>query len=79
MDRVVIVTGMRHSIGHATVIRLVRDFGTLALMARTQDTLARPAHTVRTAGAEPFVGGIDALACITGTALRGHNGETKML
>ena len=55
MDRVAIVTVASRGIGRATAIRLARDFGVVALVARTQETLAGTADAVRTAGAEPLV------------------------
>ncbi|WP_204259662.1 SDR family oxidoreductase [Lichenicola cladoniae] len=55
MDRVAIVTGASRGIGRATAIRLARDFGVVALVARTQETLAGTADAVRAAGAVPLI------------------------
>ncbi len=55
MDRVAIVTGASRGIGRAMAIRLARDFGAVALVARTQETLAETTDAVREAGAEPPV------------------------
>ena len=55
MDRVAIVTGASRGIGRATAIRLARDFGAVALVARTRETLAETADAVRAAGAEPLL------------------------
>ena len=55
MDRVAIVTGASRGIGRATAIRLARDFHAVALVARTQETLAGTADAVRAAGAEPLL------------------------
>jgi 3-oxoacyl-[acyl-carrier protein] reductase len=54
MARVAIVTGASRGIGRATAIRLARDFGAVAIVARTPETLAETAGAVQAAGAEPL-------------------------
>ncbi|HQT86667.1 MULTISPECIES: SDR family NAD(P)-dependent oxidoreductase [Acidiphilium] len=55
MDRVAIVTGASRGVGCATAIRLARDFSTVVLVARTQETLIESGDAVRCAGAEPLL------------------------
>jgi 3-oxoacyl-[acyl-carrier protein] reductase len=55
MSRVAIVTGASRGIGRGTAIRLARDFGAVALVARTEATLTETAEAVRSAGAEPLI------------------------
>ena len=51
----VIVTGAGRGIGRATAIRLARDFGLVAIVARTAEALEETAARIREAGAEPLV------------------------
>jgi NAD(P)-dependent dehydrogenase (short-subunit alcohol dehydrogenase family) len=52
---VAIVTGASQGIGQATAVRLARDFGAVALVARNRDRLEETARRVREAGAEALV------------------------
>jgi len=52
---VAIVTGASQGIGKATAARLARDFGAVALVARSRDNLEDTARQVREAGAEALV------------------------
>lgn len=56
---VAIVTGASQGIGHATAIRLARDFGAVVLVARNRAKLEETAAIVRNAGAEALVIDID--------------------
>jgi 3-oxoacyl-[acyl-carrier protein] reductase len=51
---VAIVTGASQGIGRSTAIRLAKDFGAVALVARNGDALVEVANAVREAGAEPL-------------------------
>ncbi|MGH8201822.1 MAG: SDR family NAD(P)-dependent oxidoreductase [Steroidobacteraceae bacterium] len=50
-----IVTGATRGIGHATAIRLARDFGAMALVARTQEAVTETADGVRAEAAVPLL------------------------
>jgi 3-oxoacyl-[acyl-carrier protein] reductase len=52
---VAIVTGASQGIGHATALRLARDFSALVLVARDRANLEHTAEGVRAAGAEALV------------------------
>ena len=51
---VAIVTGASQGIGRSTAIRLAKDFGAVALVARNGDALVEVADVVRATGAEPL-------------------------
>jgi 3-oxoacyl-[acyl-carrier protein] reductase len=51
---VAIVTGASQGIGRSTAIRLAKDFGAVALVARNRDALVEVADVVRATGAEPL-------------------------
>jgi 3-oxoacyl-[acyl-carrier protein] reductase len=51
---VAIVTGANQGIGRCTAIRLAKDFGAVALVARNEDALVEVADVVRAKGAEPL-------------------------
>lgn len=56
---VAIVTGASQGIGHATAVRLARDFSSIVLAARDRPNLEKTAQAVTVAGAEPLVVDID--------------------
>lgn len=53
-DSVAIVTGASQGIGRSTVLRLAKDFSSVALAARNGDALQEVAAAVEKAGAEPL-------------------------
>lgn len=52
---VAVITGASQGIGHATAVRLARDFSTLVLVARNRANLETTAQEVRQAGAQALV------------------------
>ncbi len=56
---VAIVTGASQGIGHATAIRLARDFSAIVLVARSRANLEGTAAAVTAAGAEPLILDLD--------------------
>jgi NAD(P)-dependent dehydrogenase (short-subunit alcohol dehydrogenase family) len=56
---VAIVTGASQGIGHATAVRLARDFSSVVLVARSRANLDKTASEVRDAGATPLVMDVD--------------------
>ena len=56
---VAIVTGASQGIGHATAIRLARDFSALVLVARNRANLEQTAEAVKAFGAEALAIDID--------------------
>jgi 3-oxoacyl-[acyl-carrier protein] reductase len=56
---VAVVTGASQGIGFATAVRLARDFGSIALVARNRDKLEATAAAVKEIGAEPLIIDLD--------------------
>jgi 3-oxoacyl-[acyl-carrier protein] reductase len=56
---VAVVTGASQGIGFSTAVRLARDFGSVALVARNRTKLEETAAAVRKIGAEPLVIDVD--------------------
>jgi len=52
---IAVVTGAGRGIGRATAVRLARDFGRVAIVARTASALEETADLIRAAGAEPLL------------------------
>ena len=52
---VAVVTGASQGIGFATAVRLARDFGSIALVARNRAKLEATAKAVKEIGAEPLI------------------------
>jgi len=59
---VAVVTGASSGIGKATALRLARDFGAVALVARNSEKLGEVGKEVKTIGAEPLVLELDLMA-----------------
>jgi 3-oxoacyl-[acyl-carrier protein] reductase len=58
-NSVAIVTGASQGIGHATSVRLARDFSSVVLVARNRANLEGTAAAVKAAGAEPLIIDLD--------------------
>jgi 3-oxoacyl-[acyl-carrier protein] reductase len=56
---VAVVTGASQGIGSATAVRLARDFGAVALVARNRSKLEAAAAAVQKIGAEPLIIDLD--------------------
>ena len=56
---VAVVSGASQGIGHATAVRLARDFAAFVLVARNRAKLEATAHAVKAAGAEVLVIDLD--------------------
>jgi NAD(P)-dependent dehydrogenase (short-subunit alcohol dehydrogenase family) len=56
---VAVVTGASQGIGHATAVRLARDFSSIVLVARNRAKLEETAKAVETDGAEALILDID--------------------
>jgi len=59
INSVAIVTGASQGIGHATAVRLARDFSAVVLVARNEEALQKTALDVKSAGAEALVYALD--------------------
>jgi 3-oxoacyl-[acyl-carrier protein] reductase len=59
---VAIVTGASSGIGKATALRLARDFGAIALAARSGEKLDEVGRQLKAAGAEPLLLELDLMA-----------------
>ena len=56
---VAVVTGASQGIGFATAVRLARDFGAVALVARNRSKLDETAAAVQKIGADPLIIDLD--------------------
>jgi 3-oxoacyl-[acyl-carrier protein] reductase len=56
---VAVVTGASQGIGSSTAVRLARDFGAVAVVARNRTKLEQTAAAVRELGAEPLIIDLD--------------------
>jgi 3-oxoacyl-[acyl-carrier protein] reductase len=54
-----VVTGASQGIGYATAVRLARDFGSIALVARNRAKLEATAAAIKAIGAEPLIIDLD--------------------
>jgi len=61
-SKVAIVTGASQGMGRSTAVRLARDFGSIAVVARNRENLEQTAADVRKAGAEALVIDVDLAA-----------------
>ncbi len=56
---VAVITGASQGIGFSTAVRLARDFGSVALVARNRSKLEETAAAVKKIGAEPLIIDLD--------------------